>query len=47
MLANQPQNLRNDWSRDEILGLFDLPFNDLLFQAQIVIGRTSILMKFS
>jgi biotin synthase len=36
MLANQPQNLRNDWSRDEILGLFDLPFNDLLFQAQTV-----------
>lgn len=36
MLANQPQTLRNDWSRDEILGLFDLPFNDLLFQAQTV-----------
>ena len=36
MLANQPQTLRNDWSRDEILGLFDLPFNDLLFQAQTI-----------
>ena len=36
MLANQTQNLRNNWSRDEILCLFDLPFNDLLFQAQTV-----------
>ena len=36
MLTNESQTLRNDWSRDEILGLFDLPFNDLLFQAQTV-----------
>jgi biotin synthase len=36
MSANQAQTLRNDWSRDEILGLFDLPFNDLLFQAQTI-----------
>jgi biotin synthase len=36
MSANQVQTLRNDWSRDEILGLFDLPFNDLLFQAQTI-----------
>ena len=28
--------LRHDWSRDEIEALFDLPFNDLLFQAQTV-----------
>ncbi len=27
---------RNDWSRAEILALFALPFNDLLFQAQTV-----------
>ena len=27
-------NLRHDWSLDEIKALFDLPFNDLLFQAQ-------------
>jgi len=26
--------LRHDWSRDEILALFALPFNDLVFQAQ-------------
>jgi biotin synthase len=25
--------LRHDWSRDEVLALFDLPFNDLLFRA--------------
>jgi biotin synthase len=36
MLANQSQILRHDWSRDEILRLFDLPFNDLLFQAQTI-----------
>ena len=36
MLTNEPQTLRNDWSREEILALFDLPFNDLLFQAQTV-----------
>mgnify|MGYP003112376961 FL=1 len=28
--------LRHDWSTDEIQGLFDLPFNDLLFRAQSV-----------
>ncbi len=28
--------LRHDWSRDEVVALFDLPFNDLLFQAQTV-----------
>ena len=27
---------RNDWSKDEIQHLFDLPFNDLLYQAQTV-----------
>ena len=36
MQTNEPQTLRNDWSREEILTLFDLPFNDLLFQAQTV-----------
>ena len=36
MQTNEPQTLRNDWSREEILALFDLPFNDLLFQAQTV-----------
>lgn len=28
--------LRNDWSREEIASLFNLPFNDLMFQAQTV-----------
>lgn len=28
--------LRHDWSRDEVIALFNLPFNDLLFQAQTV-----------
>lgn len=28
--------LRNDWSREEIAALFNLPFNDLMFQAQTV-----------
>ena len=27
---------RTDWTRDEIAALFDLPFNDLLFEAQTV-----------
>ncbi len=28
--------IRHDWTRDEILALFDLPFSDLMFQAQTV-----------
>lgn len=28
--------IRTDWTREEIAGLFDLPFNDLLFRAQTV-----------
>ena len=36
MVANQQQNLRNDWSRDEVTALFNLPFNDLLYQSQTV-----------
>lgn len=28
--------IRHDWRRDEVLALFDLPFNDLMFQAQTV-----------
>jgi len=30
----QQQELRHDWSVDEIQALFDLPFNELLFRAQ-------------
>ena len=36
MHASQQQEIRNDWSRDEVLALFGMPFNDLLFQAQTV-----------
>jgi biotin synthase len=36
MHASQQQEVRNDWSRDEVLALFRMPFNDLLFQAQTV-----------
>ncbi|MBL4712688.1 MAG: biotin synthase, partial [Gammaproteobacteria bacterium] len=28
--------IRNNWSKQEISALFDLPFNDLLFQAQSI-----------
>ncbi|NIB39251.1 biotin synthase BioB [Pseudomaricurvus alkylphenolicus] len=28
--------IRHDWTRAEIAALFDLPFNDLMFQAQVV-----------
>ncbi len=28
--------LRHDWTRDEVLALYRLPFNDLLFQAQTI-----------
>ncbi len=31
--------LRHDWTADEIVALFELPFNDLLFQAQTVHRR--------
>ena len=27
---------RHDWNRDEVLALFNQPFNDLMFQAQLV-----------
>ena len=36
MQASQQQEVRNDWSRDEVIALFELPFNDLLFQAQTI-----------
>jgi len=32
-MSNSPE-LRNDWKLEEVEALFDLPFNDLLFQAQ-------------
>lgn len=33
--SNTPE-LRHDWSKQEISSLFELPFNDLLFQAQSI-----------
>ena len=33
---SQPNDVRHDWNLKEIQALFDLPFNDLLFQAQTV-----------
>jgi biotin synthase len=36
MQASQQQEVRNNWSRDEVLALFEMPFNDLLFQAQTI-----------
>ena len=34
-----PDQLRHDWTREEVQALYDLPFNDLLFEAQIVHRR--------
>ncbi|MBY0406519.1 MAG: hypothetical protein K2Q01_02415, partial [Rickettsiales bacterium] len=28
------RDIRHDWSKEEVLALFALPFNDLLFEAQ-------------
>src|SRR5690554_4973864 len=36
MNAIAQPSIRHDWTRDEILALFDLPFSDLMFQAQTV-----------
>ncbi|BBB25331.1 biotin synthase BioB [Amphritea japonica] len=35
MQQNQTE-IRHDWTEQEVQALFDLPFNDLLFQAQLV-----------
>ncbi len=32
--STAPDALRHDWTTGEILGLFELPFNDLMFRAQ-------------
>jgi len=36
MLDKQNEILRHDWTVDEIAALYDMPFNDLLFEAQTV-----------
>ena len=34
-LSDKPENaVRHDWSRDQVREIFELPFNELLFQAQ-------------
>ncbi|OMH38224.1 biotin synthase BioB [Motiliproteus sp. MSK22-1] len=35
-MQSEPQVLRHDWTHEEAQALFELPFNDLLFQAQVV-----------
>ncbi|MGB3810378.1 MAG: biotin synthase BioB [Parvibaculum sp.] len=34
-----PDEVRHDWTREELQALYDLPFNDLLFEAQLVHRR--------
>lgn len=34
--ASIAQAIRHDWNRSEVLALFNLPFSDLMFQAQVV-----------
>ena len=36
MSASNEAIIRHDWTYDEVQALFDLPFNDLIFQAQTV-----------
>jgi len=36
MSASHTTDIRHDWSRKEVLALFNQPFNDLMFQAQVV-----------
>jgi biotin synthase len=39
-LSEKPETeVRHDWSLDEVLAIFELPFNELLFQAQTVHRR--------
>lgn len=33
------KEVRHDWTREQVLDLFNLPFNDLMFQAQVVHRR--------
>jgi len=34
--TREPQALRRDWAREEVAGLFELPFSDLMLRAQLV-----------
>lgn len=35
-MPHAAEKIRHDWSRDEVVALFNLPFNDLIFKAQTV-----------
>lgn len=39
MAAPQDSTIRNNWTREEVIGLFNQPFNDLLFDAQVMHRR--------
>ena len=39
MAAPQDNTIRNNWTRAEVLALFNQPFNDLLFDAQVMHRR--------
>ena len=36
MSSQDGSAIRHDWTRDQVLSLFNQPFNDLLFDAQVV-----------
>ena len=36
MLKESDQVVRHDWTKEEVQALFDMPFNDLMFEAQTV-----------
>ena len=35
-LSNSSDQCRHNWTHDEVKALFDLPFNDLMFKAQLI-----------
>ena len=39
MAAQQQNSIRHDWTREEVLAMFNQPFNDLLFDAQVMHRR--------
>ena len=39
MVAQEQQVVRNNWTREEVLAMFNQPFNDLLFEAQVMHRR--------
>ena len=39
MVAQEQNSIRHDWTREEVLAMFNQPFNDLLFDAQVMHRR--------